>query len=370
MCTKRSLQWLCFLFVAILFLGWFSLIIPGICADQNSNTPFKVGFICSGAINDCGWNYVHNQGRLYLESKMPNVKTVLAENIPESAESERVMEKMIAQDCKLIFTTSYGFLEPALRVAARHPDVIFMQVNRRSFKNLGTYFPYQYQPMYIAGTIAGRMTKTNKLGFVASRPVPIILQLINAFTMGVRSVNPKATAKVIWINSWSDPPTEAEAAKGLAESGVDVVVNIQDNQTTVLRTAESLGLYSVGCWADAHQLAPKGWLTGAYLDFGPFYVKITKSVIDHTWKTCAVTNCMQEGFTKLSLFGRAVPSEMCKQALVLEQNIKSGKFVIFKGPLKDRDGKKHLTAGQVADPKWLANIDFFVPGVDGSLPKK
>jgi basic membrane protein A and related proteins len=341
------------------------------CLTSEADETLKVGYLCVGPITDWGWNYAHNQGRLYLESHMPNVTTTLAEKIPESAEAERVLEKMIAQGNKLIFTTSYGFLDPALRVAARHPDVTFMQVNRfDTAKNLGTYFSHQYQPLYIAGTVAGRMTKTNKLGFIAAHPVPPLLQAVNAFTMGARSVNPKATTKVIWINSWSDPPTEAEAIKGLVEAGVDVVGHIQDNQNTILSTAESLGIYSVGCYTDAHEKAPKGWLTGACLAWGPFYVDTAKSVINHTWKTGVRASGMEGGYIKLSAFGKVVPPAIQKQATALEEDIKSGKFVVFRGSLKDRDGKERLAAGQKPDVKWLANMDFFVAGIDGSLPKK
>lgn len=354
---------LIFVFVWVFFQSF--------CLASFAGDEFKVGYLCVGPISDSGWNCAHNIGRLYLESKMPNVKTTLAERVPESAEAERVMEKMIAQGNKLIFTTSYGFLDPALRVAKRHPDVVFMQVNRfDNTKNLGTYFSHQYQPLYVAGTVAGRMTKTNKLGFIAAHPVPPLLQAVNAFTMGARSVNPKVTTKVIWINSWSDPTLEAEGIKGLVESGIDVIGHIQDNQNTILSTAESLGIYSVGCYSDAHEKAPKGWLTGACLEWGPFYVETVKSVINHTWQTGIRADGMARGYIKLSTIGNVVPANIRKQTLALEQDIKSGKFVVFQGPLKDRDGMLRLAAGQKPDIKWLANMDFFVAGVDGALPRK
>lgn len=341
------------------------------CAAALAEGGLKVGFLCVGPISDWGWNYAHNRGRLNLEANMPNLKTTLAEKIPESAEAERVLEKMIAQGNKLIFTTSYGFLEPALRVAGRHPDVVFMQVNRtNTAKNLGTYFSQLYQPFYLSGIVAGSMTKSNKLGFVAAHPVPPILQVINAFTLGARSVNPKVTTRVIWVNSWSDPPTEAEAINGLVESGVDVVGNIQDNQNTVLHTAESLGIKSVGCYSDAHQLAPKGWLTGACLDWGPLYVRIAKSVLDHSWKSSSITSGMEGGYIKLASFGSIVPADVQKRTLSKEQQIKSGKLYVFQGPLKDREGNERLKPGEKADQKWQANMDFFVAGVEGSLPKK
>ncbi len=249
-------------------------------ADGKPADVLKVGFLCVGPITDWGFNYAHNQGRLLLEKQSRGlVQTTIAEKIPESAEAERVLEKMIAQGNKLIFTTSYGFLEPALRVAQRHPDVTFMQINRfQTAKNLGSYFSHQYQPMYLAGLVAGRMTKTNKLGFVAAHPVPPLVQAINSFTLGARSVNPKAETKVVFINNWSDAPLETEAVKSLAETGCDVIAHAQDNQMSILPACESLGLYSVGFYTDAHQLAPKGWLTGACLDWGPFYSKVANLV--------------------------------------------------------------------------------------------
>lgn len=332
----------------------------------------KVGFLCVGPVTDWGWNYAHNKGKLYLEKQSAGqVKATIAEKIPESAEAERVMEKMIAQGSKLIFTTSYGFLEPALRVAKRHPEVKFMQVNRfQTAANLGTYFSHQYQPMYLTGLTAGRMTKSNKLGFIAAHPVPPLLQAINAFTLGARSVNPKAETHVVFINSWSDPALEAEAVKSLVETGCDAIAHAQDNQTTIMPTCENMGVYSAGFYTDAHQLAPKGWLTGACLDWGPFYEKVAKQVKDNSWKSCSYTAGMEGGYIKLSSFGKAVPKAVQQEVLAKEKLIENGKFVIFQGPLKDREGKEQIAQGQKLDLKQLSEMNWFVPGVHGALPKK
>jgi len=340
-------------------------------ATPNSG-PLKVGFICGGPTADSGWNSSHNQGRLYLDAKMRDrVKTTVVENVPETGEVERVLEKMIAQGYRLFFLTTYGYFEPVLRVAGRHPDVIFMQLGRNeSTKNLGTYYDLLYEPLYVAGTVAGRMTKTNKLGFVGGHPVPPVLQSINAFTIGARSVNPKAVTKVIWTNSWNDPLSEAEATKGLAETGVDVITYATGNQSAILKTAESNGMLAIGVFADARQFAPKGWLTGACLDWGPFYLKVVQSVLDHTWKAETQVCDMKQGCYKLCAFGPAVPPNLSKQAKALEQDVRSQKVVIFQGPLKDRDGKLRLAAGQKADMKWLANMDFLVNGVQASFTKK
>ena len=196
------------------------------------------------------------------------VQTTIAERIPESAEAERVLEKMISQGCRLIFTTSYGYKEPVVRVAARHPEVIFMQINRDCIgPNIGTYYSNLYQPDYFAGVVAGHMTKTNHLGFIAADTAPLFVQVVNAFALGARSVNAKAETRVVWTNSWTDPPLEAEAVKALAESGCDVVAHAQDSQNTILKKCESLKVYCCGFYTDANQLAPKSWLTGARLDW-------------------------------------------------------------------------------------------------------
>ncbi len=343
-------------------------------AEAKEHEQLKVGFLCVGSITDYGFNYAHNQGRQFLEKQSHgSVQTTIAEKIPESAEAERVLEKMIAQGNKLIFTTSYGFLEPALRVAQRHPEVTFMQINRfQTRKNLGTYFSLQYQPMYLAGMVAGRMTKSNKLGFVAAHPVPPLVQAINSFTLGARSVNPKVETHVVFINNWSDAPLESEAVKSLAETGCDVVAHAQDSQNTILPTCESLGIYSVGFYTDAHELAPKKWLTGACLDWGPFYVKIANSVRNKTWISRSYSSGMEghEGYIKLSSFGHLVPQTVQKEVLAKEKLLQSGQFVIFQGPLKDRDGKERIHVDHKLDTKELAEMNWFVAGVQGTLPKK
>jgi len=358
-----------YLFAALLFCTLF--VAPVLWAGE-SVPPLKVGFVTVGPVTDNGWNYAHNKGRLYLEKEMPGrVQTTIVEKVPESAESERVIERLIKEGNKLIFTTSYGFLEPALRVASRHKDVDFMQVNRfQSAPNLSTYFSHQYQPMYFAGMVAGHMTKTNKLGFVGAHPVPPLLQAVNAFTMGARSVNPKATTQIIWINNWTDPALEVDAIKSLAETHCDVIAHAQDNQNTVLPTCERLGVYSVGFYTDGHELAPKGWLTGACLDWGPFYKKIVQSVVNGEWQSQIYTQGMEAGYIKLATFGKVVPPAVQKEVLAKVKDLEGGKFVIFAGPLKDKDGVLRYKAGEKPDVKKLAEMNFFVDGVQGTLAKK
>jgi basic membrane protein A and related proteins len=343
-------------------------------ADAVSQAPLKVGFIMVGPIADQGWNYAQEQGRLYLESMLHGrVETTMAERVPESAEVERVMEKMIAQGNRLIFATAYGYLEPAQRVAARHPEVIIMQCGRSNpvpAKNIGTYFINHYELAYVVGMVAGRITKKNEIGYVAAHPVPIILVSLNAFTLGVRSVNPKAKVHVIWTNTWSDPPTEAEAAKGLVDRGVDVLGSLESSTATVVQTAEKNHVYSVGDTADLHYLAPTGWLTGQQFDWGPLYVRIARSVIDHTWKADDKRYGVKDGVIKLSSFGRAVPDAVQKEAMQLVQKIGQRKLAIFCGPIKDRDGKEWIPKGQIAENSYLEQTNCLVEGIEGAMPGK
>jgi basic membrane protein A and related proteins len=340
-------------------------------STEPSAIPLKVGFLCVGPISDWGWNYTEEQGRQYLEKTMKGkVETVFAESVYESAESERVMEKMIAQGCKLIFAASYGYLEPLLRVSARHPDVTFMQLSRfADKKNIGTYFGLHCEAFYLAGVTAGRSTKTNRLGFVASHPVPSILQAINAYALGVHAVNTKAKINVVWTNTWIDPVLESEAAKGLIESGVDVLAFEQSDSLSVVKTAEKNGIKVSGCYADVHQFAPKQWLTGPNLNWGPFYVKICRSVIDRTWTNKVHICDIASGGVTLAPFGPSVPEAVRKEVLGLKEKIKTGKLVVFAGPITDSTGKLRLNAGEKPDIQWVAKMNFFVVGVDGSLPK-
>lgn len=347
---------------------------PPATASASEKTPLKVGFITVGPVNDWGYNYAHDQGRRFMETALPEqVQTTIVEKIPESAEVERVMEKMIANGTRLIFPTSYGYFEPTLRVAKRHPEVIFESAGRTvppGTKNVGTYFAKQYEPMYVAGVVAGRVTKKNKLGFIAAHPVPQVLQNVNAFALGVRSVNPKAKVQVIWTNNWSDAPTEAEAAKGLIESGVDVLTMHLDSPITVAQTAEKYGIMTVGYHADLKKFAPKGWLTGEMWNWGPLYVKIAQSVQGNTWKSENARYGMKEGYAKLSPFGPSVPAKVQSEATAVKQKIESGAFVVFQGPLKDRDGKELVATGKLPSSDLIESMNWLVPGVEGPLPKK
>jgi basic membrane protein A and related proteins len=354
------------------FISFLALQSQVTARSQPSFKPLKVGFLCVGPVSDWGWNHSEEQGRLYLEKVMKGkVETVFAESVYESAESERVMEKMIAQGCKLIFAQSYGYLESVLRVSIRHPDVTFMQLSRfaDNKKNIGTYFGLHGEGFYLAGVAAGRMTKSNKLGFVGSHPVPSTLWAINSYALGVHSVNLKAKIKVVWTETWIDPVLEVEAAKGLIDTGIDCLAFDQSDSLPIVKAAESNGIKVSGCYADVHQFAPKQWLTGPNLNWGPFYIKTCQSVIDHTW-TNKVNICdIASGGIELAPFGPSVPETIQREVLQLKEKIKAGRLAVFEGPLKDSTGKLQLPVGKKADIHWLSTMNFFVPGIDGNLPK-
>lgn len=341
-------------------------------------TPLKVGFIYTGSASDFGWNNAHELGRRYLESTMKGrVVTTMAEKVPENSDCERVMEKMIAQGNKLIFATAYGFLEPMQRVAKRHPDVKFMHCGRlvptgnEGNKNIGSYFTSDYyQIMYVAGIVAGKTTKTNKLGYVGGHPIPALLWCINAFALGARSVNPKATVHVVWINSWEDPALEAEASRGLIEKGCDVLTSNLNTSVTVARTAQNAGKYCIGTNFDLGKVVPKAWLTGQDFNWGPLYVLVVKSVQENFWKAENLRYSLKDGFAVLAPFGEAVSPALRKEALSILDKLKEKKLSVYAAPLKDREGRLRLSTGQMPDNRWLESMDWFVSGVEGNLPKK
>jgi len=357
-------------FTGLFLLIGLAMTVGGQCAERTDKL-LKVAFVMVGPQSDYGYNYTHKLGRLYLQSHLPNIQTTVVENIPESAEAERVMEKLVAQGNRLIFSTSYGYLEPAERVAKRHPDVTIMQTWRPSqLKNVGCYAAYQYEPLYAVGVAAGKMTRKNSIGFVCAHPVAVLLQDINAFTLGARSVNPKVKVHVVWTNSWSDPPTEAEATKGLIDSGVDIVGCILDSPLTVAKAAERNHVMVFGTQADVHKFAPNYWLSGTAFNWNTTYLKIAKSVQERTWKPDTHWLGMKDGAVELCSFGKLVPNDLQKQATAAAEQVKQGKKIIFLGPLKDREGRQRLAVGQAADAKSLSEMDWFVEGVDGTLPKR
>lgn len=326
----------------------------------------KVGFIYVGPRTDYGYNYAMDQGRLEIEKSL-GVKTVFFENIPENAEVERVMERMISQGFKLIFPTSYGYLDPALNVAKKHPDGTFMHAG--GFKlapNLGTFFADIDEVEFLSGMAAGACSKTGKLGFIAAHPIPQTLRNINAFTLGAQSMNPAITTTVVWTGTWSDPAKEAEAANTLADGGIDVLTMHVDGPITIAQTAEKRGIMVCGYHADAGKFAPKGWLVGAAWNWGPLMAKIIKSTKAGNWKSEHLRGKLSDGYVKLTSFGPKV-TDATKKAIAEKQKAYQTGTPLWGGSILAQDGSVVSKVGETMTMEKVESMGFVVKGVIATL---
>jgi basic membrane protein A and related proteins len=328
---------------------------------------FIVGVLHVGSMTDAGYNQAHHDGIAEMQKNLPNVKVVEVENVPESADAERVMEGMIQQGAKVIFPQSFGYLDPALNVAAKHPEVVFM--HPAGFKladNLGTYWGNNFEAMYLAGIAAGSVTKSNQLGFITAFPIPNVLASVNAFHLGAQSVNPDVQTTLVINGSWVDPAKEAAATNALADSGVDVVTMIVDSPVTVVQTAETRGIYAIGFHSAALEtLAPKGWVTGVAYTWGPLYTRLVQSVMDGTWKSEHIRGGMETDFLTLANFGPAVSDETKKLIEESKAAIIKGDLKIFAGPISDNEGNVKIAEGEVGGIELLDTTDWLVAGVTG-----
>jgi simple sugar transport system substrate-binding protein len=331
--------------------------------------PLKAAWVYLGPVGDAGWTYAHDQGRKAVEAEFGDkVKTTFVEKVPESTDAERVIRDLAAQGNKIIFTTSFGYMEPTLKVAAEFPDVKFEHATGYKLApNMGVYDTRFYQDAYVSGMIAGAMTKSDVLGFVASFPIPEVLRNINAFTLGAQSVNPKVTTKVVWISTWFDPPKEAEAAQSLINAGADVLLQNTDS-SAVLQTAEKNGKFAFGWDSDMSEVAPKAHLASNMVYWGPYYKHAVKSVMDGTWKSERSVWGHKEGANGVVKIADAVPEELKKKIAEVKEGYKSGTVDPFMGPIVDNTGKERLAAGAMADQSWKDTVDFYVKGVDGTIP--
>lgn len=332
-----------------------------------------VGFIFVGTKDDYGYNQAAYLGSVAVEKAYPDLKVLRSENVPETAEAERVMEEMIRNGAKIIFPTSYGHLDPALEVAKRHPDVLFFhQGGLKTAANLGTYFGTIWEPVYLAGVAAGKMSKSGKLGYIVSVPIPQVLLNVNAFTLGARSVNPNATTTVVFTGSWCDPGQQANAANSLLDKGVDVLSQHQDCTKTVIETAERRGALTVGYHADASSLAPNGWIVGSVWNWSNLYVDMVKTAVDGKFKGSKYDGQFRGGLkdsiVDMTPFGAKVPADVKTFVEDKKKALLDGTLKPFAGPIKDQSGKERIKAGETPDIKALEATNYLIEGVVGNIP--
>jgi len=333
-----------------------------------------VGFIYVGPKDDYGYNQAHAEGAKALAG-MPGVKIREEENVPETVAAQKTMESMINLDsAQVVFPTSFGYFDPhILKIAEKYPDTTFLHcgglyTEGKHPKNVGSYFGYIDEAQYVAGVVAGLTTKTNKLGFIAAKPIPQVLRNINAFTLGARSVNPNATTKVIFTGDWALPVKEAEAANSLADQGVDVLTSHVDSPKVVVETAERRGIFSSGYHASQADLAPKGYLTGAEWNWAKVYQDYVEKVKAKEAWDHLVRGGFKEEYIKMSPYGPAVADATKTKADEAKAGLTAGTLVIFKGPIKDNQGTERIPAGKELGQRdiELEKMDYLVEGVEGS----
>ncbi|MDJ0621834.1 MAG: BMP family ABC transporter substrate-binding protein [Desulfocapsaceae bacterium] len=325
----------------------------------------KVGFVYVSPIGDAGWSYAHDQGRLAVES-MEGVTTSYVESVPEGPDAERVIQNMARKGFDVVFATSFGYMDPMLKVAGQFPDTVFMHCSGfKMSENMGNYFGRMYQARFLSGMVAGAMTESNIIGYAAAFPIPEVIRGINAFALGAQSVNADATVRVVWTKTWYDPATEKEAAKSLLDVGADVIAQHQDSPGPQ-EAAQEKGVYSIGYNSDMSAFAPKAHLTAPVWNWGPYYASVVKSVQDGTWKAEAAWPGMETGIVDLAPFADMVPAEIQKMVEAKKAEIIAGKTDVFVGPIKNQDGKVMIADGVAADDKTLLGMTWFVEGVIGT----
>nr|WP_312435012.1 BMP family ABC transporter substrate-binding protein [Janthinobacterium sp.] len=332
--------------------------------------PLNVGFVYISPIGDAGWTTQHDQARKEMEKALGSkITTKYVENVPESADAERVIRDLAQTGSKLVITTSFGYMNPTLKVAKQFPNVKFIHLTGyKTAVNVANTNARFYEGRYLAGVLAARMSKTHVAGYVAAFPIPEVLQGVNAFTRGMRSVDPKAEVKVVWVNSWFDPGKERDAAITLIGQGADVITHHTDS-TAVVQAAEEKGKYAIAYHSDMKKYGPKAQLAAVTHHWGAYYTKQAQAVIDGTWKTSSTWGGIKDGMVKLEGINSSVPADVKQFVAAREKELVAGTLNPFTGPIRDNDGKVRLDKG-VLDDAALSKMDYFVEGVAGKVSGK
>lgn len=354
----------------ILFGAALSLVLGGHVASAVAADKTKIGFVYIGPIGDHGWSYQHHQGLKAIEKEFGDkVETTYVEKVSEGAAAERVIRQLAQKGHDIIFTTSFGFMNPTLKVAKRFPNIRFEHAT--GFKradNVATYNIRYYEGRYVAGIVAGKMTKSNIIGYIASFPIPEVIMGINAAYLGAKSVNPNVKFKIIWVSTWFDPGKEADAAKALTDQGADVLFQHTDSPAA-MKLAEEKGIFAVGQASDMSAFGPKAQLTALVNNWAPYYVSRVKAVMDGSWKSGATWGGIKSGMLNFAKWNAKIPADVVKLAETARDAISAGKLHPFTGPLNKQDGKPFLKAGEKIADEDLAGMNFYVEGIEGTLPK-
>ena len=334
-------------------------------APQQPGKP-RVAFVYIGPPGDGGYTYQHDQGRKYMEAQL-GIKADVVQSVPEGADAEHVIADL-AQNHDIVFTTSFGYMDSTLAVAKRYPKVIFMHCSGyKTAPNMGTYFGKNYQGSYLAGIVAGKMTKKNIIGYVGAFPIPEVIYNINAYALGVQSVNPKAKIYVVWTNTWFDPSTERQAAESLLDKGADVLQAYQDSPATLQAAAER-GAYAGGNDSDMSRYAPKNYLTNPVWNWGPYYTKVVEAVENKTWTNTPYEGSLADGTVTIAPLGSDVPASVKTLVEAAKAKIIAGQLHVFAGPITDASGKVAVPAGENLPLADILKMNWFVKGVVGTIP--
>lgn len=357
------------LLLAFLLLACRGTPAPTVAPEPAAEAPLQVAFVYVGPVGDAGWSWAHDQARQDLERQFPWVRTTYLESVPEGADAERVLTQLAERGNKLIFATSFGYMDPVVTVAQRYPEVVFMHCSGyKRAPNVGTYFGRMYQAKYLAGVVAGRATKTGRIGYVAPHPIPEVIRHIDAFALGVRAANPSATIHVVWTNSWFDPGKEKEAAAAMLDAGADVIATGADSSAP-LQAAQERGAWAIGYDSDGRQFAPDAFLTAPVWDWSVVVRQTARQVRDGTWTSTDFWGGMETGIVKLAPLSDKVPPEVQAEVAELERRIEAGELVVFRGPWNWQDGTPAYAEGVIPSDEDLLGLKRFAEGVVGTLPE-
>jgi simple sugar transport system substrate-binding protein len=349
--------------LAAIALAAFAFALP---SHAQKNEPLKVGFVYVAPLTEAGWVRQHEEGRQAVQAALAGrVKTSYVENVAEGPDAERVIRDLASTGHKLIFTPSFGYMEPTLKVAKDFPDVKFESITGyKTAPNVATANARYYEGRYLAGIAAGRMTKSNVAGYVAGFPIPEVLQGINAFTLGMRSVNPKAQVKVVWLNAWFDPGRERDAATALMDQGADVLA-FHTGSTAVMAAAQERGKLAIAYHSDMRKVAPDAQLLAVTHHWGDYYRQRTQAVLDGSWKSGNVWGGVKDGMIRVGHFGSKVPKAVQDEVLARQKDIAAARLLPFAGPIVDNEGKAVIVKGQSLTDDQILGMKFLVSGVQG-----